>query len=122
VVALIILEQDRELLAKIATPRGLDVRFTDSCGEAWNVANQLEAPVIICDRDLPGTEWRKVMRILASAPQRPSVILTSRVVDDYLWQEVIRYGGYDVLSKPLREEDVVRSVRLAWSYWRLSFS
>jgi FixJ family two-component response regulator len=58
-----------------------------------------------------------VMRILASAPQRPSVILTSRVVDDYLWQEVIRYGGYDVLSKPLREEDVVRSVRLAWSYW-----
>jgi CheY-like chemotaxis protein len=117
VVALILGEQDRALLTNIAIPRGIDVRFTDSCSEAWTLANQLEAPVILCDRDLPGTEWRDVMHILASAPQRPSIILTSKVVDDYLWQEVIRNGGYDVLPKPLREEDVVRSVRLAWSYW-----
>lgn len=117
VVALIMGGQDRALLTNIAIPSGIDVRFTDSCSEAWTVANQLEAPVILCDRDLPGAEWRDVLHILASAPQRPSVILTSRVVDDYLWQEVVRHGGYGVLSKPLREEDVVRSVRLAWSYW-----
>jgi CheY-like chemotaxis protein len=117
IVALIISEQDRALLRNVAIPRGIDVRFTESCSEAWTIANQLQAPVILCDRDLPGTEWRDVMQILASAPQHPSVILTSRVVDDYLWQEVIRNGGYDVLPKPLREEDVVRSVRLAWSYW-----
>jgi len=117
IVALIMGEQDRALLTKIATRTGIDIRFTDSCSEAWTISNQLEAPVILCDRDLPGMEWRDVMQILASAPQRPSVILTSRVVDDYLWQEVIHNGGYDVLPKPLREEDVVRSVRLAWSYW-----
>jgi DNA-binding NarL/FixJ family response regulator len=117
IVALIIGEQDRALLTNIAIRTGIDIRFTDSCGEAWTIANQLEAPVILCDRDLPGAEWRDVMQILASAHQRPSVILTSRVVDDYLWQEVIRNGGYGVLPKPLREEDVVRSVRLAWSYW-----
>jgi DNA-binding NtrC family response regulator len=117
IVALIVGEHDRALLTKVAVPRGIDVRFTDSCSEAWTIANQLEAPVILCDRDLPGTEWRDVMQILASAHQHPSVILTSRVVDDYLWQEVIRNGGYDVLPKPLREDEVVRSVRLAWSYW-----
>jgi len=117
VVALILGGQDRALLTNIAIPRGIDVRFADSCSEAWTIANQWEAPVILCDRDLPGAEWRDVMQILASAPQHPSVILTSRVVDDYLWQEVIHNGGYDVLPKPLREEDVVRSVRLAWSYW-----
>ena len=117
VVALIIGGRDRALLTNIAIPRGIDVRFTDSCSEAWTIANQMEAPVILCDRDLPGAEWRDVMQILASAPQRPSVILMSRVANDHLWQEVIRHGGYAVLSKPLREEDVVRSVRLAWSYW-----
>jgi FixJ family two-component response regulator len=117
IVALIIGERDRALLTNVAIRTGIDIRFTDSCSEAWTIANQLEAPVILCDRDLPGAEWRDVMQILASAPQRPSVILTSRVVDDYLWQEVIHNGGYDVLRKPLREEDVVRSVRLAWSYW-----
>ena len=26
-------------------------------------------------------------------------------------------SNYDVLLKPLREEDVVREVLLAWSYW-----
>jgi FixJ family two-component response regulator len=39
------------------------------------------------------------------------------VVDTYLWNEVVRTGGFDVLSKPLREDDVVRAVRLAFSYW-----
>lgn len=87
IVALIISEQDRALLRNVAIPRGIDVKFTESCSEAWTIANQLQASVILCDRDLPGTEWRDVMQILASAPQHPSVILTSSVVDDYLWQE-----------------------------------
>jgi len=38
-------------------------------------------------------------------------------VDDYLWNEVVRRGGYDVLSKPLREEDLMRAIKLAWAYW-----
>src|SRR5258706_7691073 len=75
IVALLVGERDRALLTNVAIPRGIDVRFTDSCSEAWTIANQLEAPVILCDRDLPGTEWRNVMQSLASAPQHPSVIL-----------------------------------------------
>jgi CheY-like chemotaxis protein len=117
VVALVLDDPDRELLTKIGRRDQLELRFTESCGQAWTLANQLGASIIFCDRDLPGAEWRDLVQILASAPQRPSVILTSRVVDDYLRQEVIRNGGYDVLAKPLREEDVVRSVRLARSYW-----
>jgi len=117
IVALILGEQDRELLTSIACRTQMDVRFTDSCGEAWLIAKQVEAPVILCDRDLPATEWRDLVQILASAHHRPSVILTSKVVDDYLRQEVIRNGGYDVLAKPLREDDVLRSVMLAWQYW-----
>jgi hypothetical protein len=44
----------------------------------------------------------------------------SRVVDEYLWNETVRRGGYDVVSKPLREEDLIRVVRLAWSYWSIA--
>jgi FixJ family two-component response regulator len=46
------------------------------------------------------------------------VILVSGVRDDYLWQEVIRRGGYDVLPKPLRADSVARIVKLALSYWK----
>ena len=117
IVALVLGDQDRELLKNMAGRNQLDVRITDSCGEAEAIANQMEVPIILCDRDLPGRDWRDVVQLLASSPRRPAVILTSRVVDEYLWQEVIRKGGYDVLAKPLRGDDVVRSVKLAWSYW-----
>ena len=45
------------------------------------------------------------------------MLLISRVTDEYLWNEVVSNGGYDVLRKPLSESDVQRQVRLAWSYW-----
>jgi hypothetical protein len=63
-------------------------------------------------------EWRDAVRILASAVPHPCVILTSTVVDDYLWREIVARGGYDVLAKPLREEAAARSIKLALSYWK----
>lgn len=43
-------------------------------------------------------------------------MLISPVADDYLWNEVVSNGGYDVLAKPLRQQDVLRAVKFAWSY------
>jgi len=93
------------------------VFFAETCNEARAAVDRLRAPVILCDRDLPGEDWREVVEILARPPQRTCIILISKVVDDYLWNEAVKRGGHDVLPKPLREEDVVRAVRLAWSYW-----
>ena len=109
--------RDRDLLADMALRKQIDVRFADSCNEAHALAHQLKAPVVLCDRDSQAGEWRELVKTLAAIRQRPSVVLASQVVDEYLWREVIRNGGYDVLAKPLREDDVLRSVRLAWLYW-----
>jgi DNA-binding NtrC family response regulator len=122
IVALMVSEQDRELLTNVASRGQLELRLAYSCGDAWAILSESEAPVVFCDRDLPATEWRNLVQLFASAAHRPSVILASRVVDDYLWQEVIRNGGYDVLAKPLREDDVVRTIRLASSYWSMKTS
>lgn len=117
IVALITDEQDRALLADVSARNQWQVHFTDSSTEAWRILNQLKAPVVLCDRDLPANDWRHAVRVLGSSPHRGCAILLSRVVDDYLWNEVTASGGYDVLCKPLREPDVVRAVKLAWSYW-----
>lgn len=37
------------------------------------------------------------------------VILISRVADEYLWNELFRIGGFDVLRKPLRADEVERA-------------
>lgn len=44
-------------------------------------------------------------------------MLASKVIDDYLWNELVSCGGYEVMGKPLREDEVSRAVRMAWSYW-----
>ena len=117
IVALLVEHQDRELLASICRRHGWDVHFASTCTDASDAANRLKAPLIFCDRDLPGTDWRDLVQVLAASPHGACVVLVSRVVDAYLWNEVGHKGGYDVLSKPLHEVDVVRVVKLGWSYW-----
>ena len=118
VVALIRDHHDRSLLAAIGKGDHLDVHFADTCDEAWNAANRLQSPVVLCTRDVPGMEWRDAVRILASAVPHPCVILTSPVADDYLWKEIVASGGYDLLATPLRDVDASRSIKLALSYWK----
>jgi DNA-binding NtrC family response regulator len=117
VVALVVNEQDRHVLASVFGQEPLDVRFAESCEEACSVSNQLTAPVILLDRDWPETEWRAAVERLTASPHRACVILVSSVADAYLWQELTRRGGYDVLPKPLQADKVARTVKLALSYW-----
>jgi DNA-binding NtrC family response regulator len=117
IVALVVGERDRYILSSISGQEPLDVHFAESCAEAQAVANQLTAPVILFDRNWPGTEWKPAVEKLAASAHRPCVILMSGVADDYLFQEVVRRGGYDVLPKPLRADNAARIVKLALSYW-----
>ena len=111
-------DQERNVLTSVSTREEWDLHLVESSEIAWAISNQLAAPVILCDRDWPSAEWRALVQNLASSPHHPCVILTSTVADDYLWEELIRQGGYDVLAKPLRADDVVRLIKLALSYWK----
>jgi DNA-binding NtrC family response regulator len=118
VVALIRNDHDRARLSEIASQEYLEVHFADTCSDAWNAINKLQSPVVLCERDLPYIEWQDAVRILASALSHPCVILTSPVVDDYVWREIVSRGGYDVLATPLRCDDAARAIRLAMTYWK----
>jgi|SRR5580692_7134838 DNA-binding NtrC family response regulator len=118
VVALIRGARDRDLLESIAARDGLEIHFADTCDEAWNAANRLKSPVVLCDREVPGIEWPDAVRMLAAAAPHPCVILASPVADDYLWKEIVVRGGYDVLATPLRDADAARAIKLAVSYWK----
>lgn len=117
VAGLVMDERDRETLSNLKGHSQWQVRLEDPCEPSWTALSQLGSPIILWDRDLPCGDWRDSVHQLSALPHRPCVLLLSRVIDDYLWNEVVRCGGYDVLSKPLREVEVARAVRLAWSYW-----
>jgi FixJ family two-component response regulator len=117
IVGLMIDEQDRRLLAGLGSRNQWSVTFADSFETAQDLSVQLRVCAILLDRDVAGREWWEVVQALSQSRHRPCVLLVSSVVDDYLWNEVVRRGGYDVISKPLREEDLVRAIKLARAYW-----
>jgi len=116
-VGLVDCPQERKLLVDIGIDHGWEVQFADTCAEAIAASDPRRVPVILCDRDLPSSDWRDAVQTLAASSRPACVILLSNIVDDSLWEEVIRHGGYDVLAKPLRRSDVIRVVKLARSFW-----
>ena len=108
---------DRATIAAVCQSREWKLIFADEPGEAREVSVDLKPHVILFDRDLAESGWREVMTSLAQSCPGTCILLASKVMDGYLWNEVVRNGGYDVLRKPLDAPEVSRAVRLAWSYW-----
>jgi CheY-like chemotaxis protein len=95
-----------------------DMVITQSVPDALGLLTTEAFPIVLCDRDLPGWDWREVLtRIVESSP-RSCFLLTSRVSDEYLWREVVMHGGYDVVAKPLADRIVIQSLQRAWYYWK----
>jgi len=119
-VKLVAITQDPEdsgALQKVARTYGWTVSIVGSSAAAMPLLNAQPTPLAICDRDLSAEDWRDVLVKIAAQPQAVCVLLASRVVDDYLWHQVIRYHGYDVVAKPFQPEELRRAVTFAWS-WR----
>lgn len=108
---------DAAALRRIAMDYGWRISIVGSSEAAIAALNEQPTPLVICDRELPGEAWREVLAKIAALPQAVCVLLASRVVDDYLWRQVIRNHGYDVVSKPFQPEELRRAVIFAWS-WR----
>jgi hypothetical protein len=58
---------DRQLLANVSARNGWVVHFVDALTQAQAAAANLRVPVILCDRDLAGADWRETVSRLASS-------------------------------------------------------
>jgi DNA-binding response OmpR family regulator len=85
-----------------------------TCDAALKLVRQHRIPVVICDRDLPGGDWRVVGQGLREVPNKTRLIVSSRLADHRLCIDVLEHGGYDVLTSPFDSEEVFRAVFMAW--------
>jgi len=109
--------EDSETLRQIAASYGWRISIVGSSDAAMALLKEQPTPLVICDRDLSGEAWPEVLAKVAALPQAVCILLASRVMDDYLWHQVIHHHGYDVVAKPFRPEELRRAVAFAWS-WR----
>jgi FixJ family two-component response regulator len=113
VVALVVSQQDRQVLD---AQEAFETRSAESLENAGDLMKMFHAPVVLLDRNWPGIDWRAAIQRFASSPDRPCVILISGVADEYLWESVVQWGGYDILAKPLPMDAVERVIKLALAY------
>ena len=111
--AVLPVREDRAALQRIIGPCKWELQWTSTCREAIDAFRRTSPHIVICDRDLPDGDWRQLWDILAREPRPPVFIVTSRLADDALWAEVLNVGGYDLLLKPFRAEEVIRMVHAA---------
>jgi len=86
--------------------------------DAFDFLQANVAPVVICEQELPDGNWKDVLARLGKMQCPPMLVVTSRLADDRLWSEVLHFGGYNVLAKPLHLKEVVHVVAQAWIGWK----
>ena len=110
--------EDRRDLERIVGPCQWKLIWSRTCAGAIEAARRSAAPIVISGRTFPDGGWRDIWSGLRSQPQPPMFILASWLADEALWAEVLNLGGYNLLMKPFRPEEVIRTVHGALIAWR----
>jgi len=117
ILALLAEERDRAVVSDFCFRAQWHVSFASTGPDALALIRRAKVHILLIDRDLAAADWRESISMFASSSTDTCIMLVSRVIDAYLWNEVVRNGGYEVLPKPLSEADVSRAAKLAWAYW-----
>jgi DNA-binding response OmpR family regulator len=106
-------------LQEIANQCGWTLLWARDCDAAISLLAADAIPIVICDRDLPGQDWRSALQRIGASRQPICILLASSVSDEYLWREVVQHRGFDVLTKPFQPDRVQKVVNLAqsWDGW-----
>jgi DNA-binding NtrC family response regulator len=110
--------EDRVRLHEILQRQGPTICDASTWQEGSAELRRNRPQVVICEATLPDADWKTVLGETASRSEAPRLIVISSQADESLWAEVLNLGGYDLLPKPLVEDEVVRVVDLAWQNWK----
>jgi len=106
-------EEDHSSLREILARSPWRLIETRTCQGALTLIKRHGVTVVICEKTLPDGNWRTLLGATADMPQRPQIIVTSRLADHHLWVDVLELGGYDLLMTPFDPTEVSRVVSMA---------
>jgi len=106
----------RDALEAVFRDAGWRLTIADTSAPALDpVCERL--PIIFYERELNRSRWREAVLLLSRLSPRPYVILLSSTSDRNLWDELVRYGGCDIVRTPICRDAVIQAVESGWSLW-----
>ena len=74
--------------------------------------------IFLYDRDTNPAGWMHALEAAITMCAPSAFIMISRLADDQMWADLLNRGGYDLLLKPLNDNEVVRTLQSAHSWTR----
>jgi CheY-like chemotaxis protein len=99
--------EDHTVLQRMLSGLAMSVEAVSSCQEALDYLSRDHVSVIFCESSMCDGSWKDLLNQLSTGVEAPPLVVTSRLADDYLWSEVLNLGGWDVLAKPFRQQEVL---------------
>jgi DNA-binding NtrC family response regulator len=106
-------DDDHRTLEALLHDTGWTVAWAKSWGDASNFCGRVIKPVILVDRHFQGSDWRFTVSSMVNFKANSCLILLSDVSDQYLWNEVVQHGGFDVLARPFERSALLRVLAFA---------
>ena len=85
--------------------------------EVEHVVREATVPIVICDRD-QSDGWRQTISALTKVRRNVCVIVLSNEDVGDRNDEVLRHGGFDLLSRPFNRQQVLPMLLFAYTYCR----
>jgi hypothetical protein len=113
---LILVSADEELGLSVRNAASfcrLEMFRTRTVGETLQLLVGMVPCLVIYDRVLEEEDWRVAVDLLTADPSHPCVLLASRAADSYLWEELLRHGGFDVVPRSASVECLTEHIKFA---------
>ena len=98
--------EDHSQLRRLLRRLHCKVATAGSCHTAIRRLRQGRTSIVVCERTLPDGTWRDILAHLGGRAEKPLLVVTSRLADEFLWAEVLNLGGFDVIAKPFDAKEV----------------
>jgi CheY-like chemotaxis protein len=89
------------------------IREAETGEEALEMFEEERPDVVLLDINLPGIQGHEVAeRMFEIAPDSRIVIITGATEDDERVRDTIRKGAFEIITKPIRQDDIQSLMRL----------
>jgi DNA-binding response OmpR family regulator len=115
-IKLLLITPDDDLYLSVhnaAQSCGWELRRERTLEQGLHAVDSFPAGLVIYDWLPEANDWRFAIDRLSARPNHPCILLASRVVDEYLWAELVTHGGFDVIPRSANTEQLIRGIRFA---------
>lgn len=100
-------------LKRLCQRLNLEPSYTSDLSLALENLQCAKYDVVIYDHDLAYHDWQAAIAALARASPTSSILLMSTSQPPYVWKDLTRRGGHDVLQKPISGDEAESIIALA---------